>query len=176
MLYLYCTYMSSSWLTYSILLSQCLSHSRLTINVYYRSEEWQITSEVEIKVNDIPTVSSWKVKHKAEKNWGFIWINLNCWGKTRDTIFLIYVENKWFLNMELFCILVRDSWQKNYKSMVWAYSLAGKRQPLKKFWNNSSLVRRSYHSADVKLVPNLLRAGQLGKLYCSFNMADNGFY
>lgn len=39
-------------------------------------------------------------------------------GKTQDTIFLIYVQNKWFLNMKLFCVQVRGSWQKNYKSMV----------------------------------------------------------
>ena len=39
-------------------------------------------------------------------------------GKMQDTISLIYVENKWLLNMQLFWVQVRDSWQKNYKSMV----------------------------------------------------------
>lgn len=128
--------MSSSWLTYSILLSQCLAHSRLTINVYYHSEECQIISEVEIKVNDIPTVSSWKVKCKAKKNWGFIWINLNSWEKRRT-------QFSWYM------LKINGFWTRNYS--VYKLEIPGKRitslwselihwQVRYNLWRNSRII------------------------------------
>lgn len=39
----------------------------------------------------------------------------NLLGKMQDTTFLMYLEKKWFLNMELFRVQGRDSWKNNYK-------------------------------------------------------------